>query len=140
MNNNECGNNFNIVLNPNFIIGLTDASGCFSVVIRKNNIAKFGVNVGLRFQIKILQNETELLKMVKLFLGLVCYILVNMILWLLQYKTFLKKKVIPHLLKYSLRRGTKYLYFLSFKEAFDIIDKKESLFQEGINKFYTIKV
>jgi hypothetical protein len=30
-NNNECGNNSNVVLNPDFVTGLIDAEGCFSV-------------------------------------------------------------------------------------------------------------
>lgn len=47
-------------------------------------------------------------------------------------------KVIPHFIKYPLR-GTKYLDFLSFKEAFDIINKKEHLLEEGINKIHYIK-
>lgn len=40
MNNNECGNNYNVVLNPYFVTGLTNAEGCFSVV-RKYNKVKF---------------------------------------------------------------------------------------------------
>jgi hypothetical protein len=66
MNNNECGNKSNVVLNPDFVTGLTDAEGCFSIRVF-NNKGKFKRNVELGFTIKMLENETELLSMVKLF-------------------------------------------------------------------------
>src|SRR3984893_2933839 len=140
MNNIKYNNKPN-VLNPDFVTGLTDAEGCFSVVIRKNNKAKFKKNVGLRFQIQMLQNETELLKMVKLFFG--CGVLYYSndgfvsVSFGVQDFSSIKNKIIPHFLEYPLR-GTKYLDFLAFKEAFEIIDKKEHLSQEGINKIYII--
>jgi hypothetical protein len=137
--NNKYTNNSN-VLNPDFVTGLTDAEGCFSVVIRKNNKAKFKKNVGLRFQIQMLQNETELLKMVKLFFGcgVLYYSKDGFISFAVQDFSSIKKKIIPHFLKYPLR-GTKYLDFISFKEAFNIIDKKEHLSEEGIDKFVFIR-
>lgn len=138
MNNNEYGNN-SVVLNPDFVTGLTDAEGCFSVVIRKDSRAKFKKNVGLRFQIKMLKNETELLKMVRLFFG--CGVLYfskdDFVSFAVQDFSSIKNKVIPHFLKYPLR-GTKYLDFISFKEAFDIMAKKEHLSEEGIDKFYSL--
>lgn len=61
-----------------------------------------------------------------------------MVLYGLEYKIFLlKKKIIPHFSKYPLR-GTKYLYFISFKEAFHIIESKEHLTEEGMNKLYDL--
>jgi hypothetical protein len=67
MNNNECVNKSNVVLNPDFITGLTDAEGCFSIRVFNNKRVKFKINVQLGFTIKMLENETELLNMVKLF-------------------------------------------------------------------------
>lgn len=136
MKNNECSNN---VLNPDFVTGLTDAEGCFSVVVRKNNKAKFNFNVGLRFQIQMLKNEIELLNMVKDFFncGVLFYGKDNTVAFTVQDFSSIKNKIIPHFLNYPLR-GTKYLDFMSFKEAFDIIDKKEHLSEEGIDKFFFI--
>jgi len=54
-------------LNPDFITGLTDAEGCFSVYIRKYKRAKFKRNARIEFNIKMLENEIELLTMVKSF-------------------------------------------------------------------------
>jgi hypothetical protein len=59
--------NNNVVLNPDFVTGLTDAEGCFLVHINKNKKAKFKLNVSLSFTIKMMENETELLYMVKSF-------------------------------------------------------------------------
>lgn len=139
MNNNEYDNNSNVLLNPDFVTGLSDAEGCLSVVMRKNKKAKYGVNVGLRFQIQMLQNETELLKMVKLFFdsGIIYFGKNNTVAFAVQDIYSIKRKVIPHFLKYPLR-GTKYLDFLSFKKALDIIDNKEHLLEKGISKIYTI--
>jgi peptide deformylase len=67
MNNTECGNKSNVVLNPNFVTGLIEAEGCFSVGVFYNKKAKFKRNVKLEFTIKMLENETELLTMVELF-------------------------------------------------------------------------
>lgn len=129
----------NFKLNPNFITGLTDAEGCFSVVIRKDNRAKFKRNIGLRFQIKMLKNETELLNMVKSFFG--CGVLYfgknDVVSFAVQDFYSIKSKIIPHFLKYPLR-GTKYLDFLSFKEASEIIDNKEHLLEKGLDKFIYI--
>ena len=139
MNNNECGNKYNTELNPDFVTGLTDAEGCFSVCLRKDDRAKFKRNVGLRFQIRMLQNETELLKMVKLFFG--CGVLYfgkdDFVAFAVQDISSIKNKIIPHFSKYPLR-GTKYLDFLSFKEAFHIIESKEHLTEEGLNKLYNL--
>lgn len=37
-------------------------------------------------------------------------------------------------------RGTKYLDFISFKEAFYIIENKEHLMEEGMNKLYVLSI
>jgi hypothetical protein len=54
-------------LNPNFITGLTEAEGCFSLSICKSKTAKFKRTAKLEFTIKMLNNETELLTLVELF-------------------------------------------------------------------------
>lgn len=126
-------------LNPEFITGLTESEGSFSVSMHKDTRAKFKRNVGLRFKINMLSNELALLKMVKSFFdcgvlfenkdGSVDFIICDI--------SSIKDKVIPHFLRYPLR-GTKYLDFLSFKEAFIIIKNKEHLSEEGLFKLYTI--
>jgi hypothetical protein len=67
MNNSEYCNNSNVVLNPEFVTGLTEAEGCFSVGVYPSKTAKFKRRVFLEFTIKMLDNETELLTMVETF-------------------------------------------------------------------------
>jgi hypothetical protein len=140
MNNNECGNKSNVVLNPNFITGLTDAEGCFSIRVFNNKRVKFKRNVQLGFTIKMLENETELLSMVKSFFN--CGVLWHYrkdgtVLFRVQDIYSIKNKIIPHFIKYPLI-GTKYLDFISFKEAFHITESKEHLGEEGLNKLYAL--
>jgi len=129
--------NFN--LDPYFITGLTDSEGSFSISIRKDHRAKFNRNAGLRYKITMLRNELELLKMVKSFFG--CGILLEnkdgSVDFIIQDISSIRNKVITHFIKYPLR-GTKYLDFLSFKEAFEIIDNKEHLSEQGLNKLFLI--
>lgn len=130
----------NIFLDPNFVTGLTEAEGCFLILPQKNNKAKFKVYFSLKYKISMLKNEVELLKMVKSFFG--CGVLRenknDTIDFEINDFSSIKTVLIPHFLKYPLR-GTKYLDFTSFKEAFHIFDKRERLKEEGINKLYIKK-
>ena len=138
MEKNEYGNNSNVVLNPYFVTGLTDAEGCFSVVKKYNKIT-LKKNVSLSFRIEMLEDEIELLKMVKLFFdsGVLYYGKKGNVTFTIQDFSSIKDKIIPHFLKYPLR-GTKYLDFISFKEAFHIIECKGHLTEEGFNKLYSL--
>jgi hypothetical protein len=57
MNNNEYYNKSNVVLNHDFVTGLTDAEGSFSILIKKDHRAKFKFNVGLSFRISMLKRN-----------------------------------------------------------------------------------
>jgi LAGLIDADG endonuclease len=132
---NNTINDLTLKLDPYFITGLTESEGCFSVFLHKDNRAKFKRSVGLRYKITMLENELELLKMVKSFFD--CGVLSEnkdgSVDFSIRDISSIRNKVLPHFLKYPLR-GTKYLDFLSFKEAFYIIDKKEHLIEEGLLK------
>lgn len=138
MENNNTKNN--ILLNPYFVTGLTDAEGCFLILAPKNDKAKFKVYYNLVFRIKMLENEIELLKLVNLFFGCgntrhnkdgtVDFEVLDLL--------SIKNILIPHFLKYPLR-GTKYLDFISFKKASHIFENGEHLKEEGINKLYSLK-
>lgn len=131
--------NKNFKLNPNFITGLTEAEGCFSICLF-NNKKNFKRYARLEFTIKMLENETELLSMVKSFFN--CGVLWHYrkdgtVRFRVQDINSINNKIIPHFIKYPLR-GTKYLDFISFKEAFHIIESKEHLAEEGLNKLYVL--
>ena len=127
--------NKNNKLNPDFITGLTEAEGSFSICKLKDKRSKYGTYIGLRFKITMLTNETILITMVKNFFGCgnlqlgkngtinfsICDI------------DSINKYVIPHFSNYPLR-GTKYKDFLSFKEALYCINSKEHLTKNGLEK------
>jgi len=128
------------MLNPDFVTGLSDAEGCFSVRVWENKRTKCKRNVQLYFKIKMLENETELLSMIRSFFncGILWHYRKDGTVWFrVQDISSIKNNIIPHFLKYPLR-GTKYLDFLSFKEAFDIIESKEHLTKNGMNKLYSL--
>jgi len=88
----------------------------------------------------MLDNEVELLKMVKSFFN--CGVLRQNNNGTVDFEindfSSLKTILIPHFLKYPLR-GTKYLDFLSFKEASHIFENREHLLEEGVNKLYLLR-
>lgn len=139
-NNSSLPNNENNILNPDFITGLTDAEGCFLILSPKNDKTKFKVYFSLKYKISMLNNEIELLKMIKFFFG--CGNLRENKNGTTDFEIndfiSIKTVLIPHFLKYPLR-GTKYLDFTSFKEASYIFDKGEHLKEEGINKLFLLK-
>jgi hypothetical protein len=140
MKNYNENNNFDLGLNPYFVTGLTDAEGCFSLQIFKDKRIRFRRNVKLGFTIKMLENETELLSMIKSFFncGILWHYPKDGTVWFrVQDISSIKNKIIPHFSKYPLR-GTKHLDFLSFKEMFDIIESKEHLTEEGLNKLHVL--
>lgn len=135
LNINHNISNLAFKLNPYFITGLTEAEGSFSLGFHKNNKAKFKFSVGLRYKITMLENEVELLKMVQSFFdcGVLSQNRDGTVDFLVRDFSSISNIIIPHFLKYPLR-GTKYLDFISFKEAFNIFDSREHLTEEGINK------
>ena len=122
-------------VDPYFITGLTEAEGSFSIIKVKDKRAKYDTNVHLRFKITMLTNETELLTMVKSFFKCGTNVLGKNGTISFEVKDInsLNTYIIPHFSQFPLR-GTKYLDFLTFKEALDIIKSKEHLTQEGLNK------
>lgn len=139
-NNNLPNNKNNAILNPSFVTGLTDAEGCFLISVKKDNKAKFKVYFSLKYKISMLNNEVELLNMVKCFFGcgnIRCNKNGTVDFEINDFSS-IKTVLIPHFLKYPLR-GTKYLDFLSFKEASYLFESGEHLKEEGINKLYLLK-
>lgn len=62
---NNSNSNYN--LDIYFITGLIEAEGSFSIMKFKDKRIKYDINIGLKFKISMLANETQLLKMVKSF-------------------------------------------------------------------------
>ena len=57
MKNYTYEKNLSLNINPDFITGLTDSEGSFSISTHKDTRAKFKRNVGLRFKITNIVNK-----------------------------------------------------------------------------------
>jgi hypothetical protein len=128
-------NKSNFNLDPYFITGLIEAEGSFSIMKFKNKRAKYDINIGLRFKISMLANETPLLNMVKSFFG--CgNIFIRKdgnVSFEVKDMYSINKYIVPHFCNYPLR-GTKHLDFLTFKKSVDIINSKKHLTKKGIDQ------
>jgi hypothetical protein len=133
--------NKNIKLNPYFVTGLTEAEGCFSITKHKDNRAKNNITIGLRFKLTMLSNEMDLLQNLKLFFncGVITINKDGSIDYLVRDIKSLNMVIIPHFINFPLR-GTKYLDFLSFKEALNLINNKEHLSKIGLDKLIAISI
>lgn len=120
-------------LDPNFVTGLTEAEGSFSIVKNRDARAKYGMTISLRFKITMLVNETALLKKVQAFFergsiniddkyGTIDYLVRDKI----------SLKVIKnHFIKYPLR-GSKFLDFEDFKQALELMEQNLHRSEEGL--------
>lgn len=126
-------------LNPDFVTGLVEAEGSFSITKHKDNRARQKMTIGLRFEISMLSNEIDLLFLVKDFFGCGNIVLDHrkdssipfVRLRILDIKS-INNIVISHFTNYPLR-GTKHLDFLTFKKAVNLINSKKHLVKEGID-------
>lgn len=113
-----------VKLDPYFVTGLTEAEGSFSIMKNRDTRAKFGMTVMLRFKITMLVNELPLLNAVHSFFG-VGYINVDTKKGIVDYQVRDRVSlglIKEHFFKYPLR-GTKFLDFMDFKEALEIMEQ-----------------
>jgi hypothetical protein len=129
-------------LNPWFITGFTDAEGCFSVEIMKDsrNPKKINYNYNLCFKIGLHRRDRALLEEIQKYFGGIGSITVldeNAYLYRVASIKNLKL-IIDHFDKYPLITE-KLADYLLFKQAFELISRKEHLTKEGLNKLIAIK-
>lgn len=115
-----------------FITGLTEAEGCFNINIYKTKAGK--LTAKLRFSIAIMNNDIELLKLVKNYFncGVISEPRTNgMIHFTVSKISDINDIIIPHFESYPLR-GTKILDFRDWCSAANIITTKSHLTEKGI--------
>lgn len=125
---------------PWFIVGLVEAEGCFDVKVSiKQN--KRGYTVTVRFSLCLNYRDVQLLFMLKNYFncgnigkvderGVITYAVTDI--------GSIMNILIPFFLSYPLR-GTKYLDFLSFKQAAELFINKAHLTEEGFKALLAIK-
>jgi hypothetical protein len=120
-------------LDPNFVTGLVESEGSFSIVKHRDARANFGMTVSLRFKITMLVNETVLIKKVHAFFG-VGYFYIDERYGTIDYivRDKISLKVIKdHFIKYPLR-GSKHLDFLDFLRALELMEQNLHRSKEGL--------
>lgn len=128
----------NIRLDAYFITGFSDAEGCFHIRISRNKNS-IGWVVELKFLISLDQKDRALLESIKLTLGVgnIAKSGENLI----QYRVSSIKDlavIVTHFDKYSLITQ-KRADFELFKQAVEIVNRKEHLTSEGLQKIVNIK-
>lgn len=108
-------NKKNYKLNPYWIIGFTDAEGCFTTIISKEKTNKIGWKMISSFQIKLYNRDKNLIIQIKFFFNN------NTTLW----KVFFN---------YTKTSG-----FFNMKKIVFLIDKKEHLNQKGLVKIVSLR-
>jgi len=135
-NNNN--NNNNNKLDPNYVTGFTDGEGCFYIGIspEKNNS---GYRVKLSFQIGLHKKDLALLKLINSNFGVgkISKLASDSVLFRVSSIDDLKV-IIDHFDKYPLI-SYKYKDYLLFKQAFELVQKKEHSSVEGLKKIVAIK-
>lgn len=126
---------------PMWIVGFTNAEGCFLVNIRQSKTHKLGYQTNLRFQITQHSRDRLLLTNIISFLG--CGHLhggknVQFLNVIVQKFSDINDKIIPFFIKYPLV-GVKALDFSDFIKVGDLMLDKGHLTQEGLDEIIKIK-
>lgn len=132
--------NFNLWDNP-WLTGFSDANGSFGIDISKSKSHKIGYNIKITFRIK--QKYDYLLKYVEKTLGGHIYMFnkgTNIEIY--QYSSINYKNaynVIQYFSKYPPLHNSKYIHFFKWYKVYLIIQNKNHLTQEGLDKIKSIK-
>ena len=126
---------------PNWLVGFTDAEGCFMIKITKSSTNKVGLQVLLKFQVTQHFRDNELIKSFIAYLGcgnVELYpggLAVNFI---VSKFTAISEKIIPFFDRYQLQ-GEKRLNYLDLVKVAELMRNKSHLTPEGIEHIRLIK-
>jgi len=134
-------------LNPDYIVGLVDGEGSFTVYIRDPSQAKRRVTVEPKFYIKLIERDKEILERLQKFFdcGSVyfqkdnrpnhqhCY----------RYEVYnrndLLNKIIPFFKKHNLQFNSKRKDFELFCKMMEMIQKGDHLSEKGLRSLFKLK-
>jgi hypothetical protein len=124
-------------INPNFIVGFIDGEGCFNISITKNSKMSVGYNVQVKMHITQNTTSVKVLHLIKDFFGCGSMVIHNKTGDRMRFQITGLKDInnilIPFLDKYTLL-SSKFLNYQDFKKAVKLINNKEHLTLEGIQK------
>jgi hypothetical protein len=128
------------IIDPFWFTGFVDAEGCFSVVLFKSKTSKLGEATKLSF---ILTQNVRDINLMRSFVeyfkcGYVASENINTVDFKITKLTELKNVIVPFFEKYPLQ-SKKSLDFQAFLEVVKLVDSKQHLTLEGLNKIRVIK-
>jgi len=128
----------NILMNPWFVTGFTDGEGCFWIDVYKDNTYKTGWRVKLFYQINLHIKDKALLEQIQKFFN--AGNMYNSPTAIRYYVSSVKdlQIIIQHFDKYALL-SQKRADFELLKQAFALVQNKEHLTSQGLEKILAIK-
>lgn len=129
-------------LESQWIVGFVDGEGCFHIGISKNPTSKLGYQILPEFVITQHKRDVKLLHNIKAFFGcgvvrtnnkdrdVMCYRVRN--------SEHLSTIIIPFFEKHELK-SLKRVDFLSFRKVVHLMENKQHLTEEGLEKIIAIK-
>jgi len=120
------------------LVGFTSAEGNFLIMIRKSNTTKTGFQVQLRYQLTQHIRDLDLMKRILDYLN--CgniYINRNAVDFIV-IKLQDLNRIVSLFNKHPIR-GIKYLDYLDFLKAVELLNNKEHLTKEGLNQLEILK-
>jgi LAGLIDADG endonuclease len=132
-------NCFALLRTPNFVSGFTDAEGCFHISITRDSKTITGWRVKLIFTIAVHQRDRTLLELIKTSIGagqIYKHGKDSIVLRVSSVKDLLV--IIDHFERYPLITH-KVADYILFKRVLELMNRKEHLTLEGLNKVVAIK-
>lgn len=126
-------------IDPNYVTGFTDGEGCFYIGLSPDNNYSSGYRVKLSFQIGLHEKDLALLKLINSYFGVgkISKLASNLVLYRVSTMDELKV-IIDQFERYPLI-SFKYKDYLLFKQAFELVQKKEHLSVDGLKKIVALK-
>jgi hypothetical protein len=128
-------------LNPHWVTGFSDGEASFSINISKANDHSLGWKISPSFSIGLHSKDLAILKEIQIFFngaGSIYHLDDSKVFYRIKSLTDLIKYVIPHFDKYPLLTQ-KRADFLLFKQAVDLMSRKEHLTNKGFLDIVSIK-
>ena len=133
-------------LPPDYVCGVVDGEGCFTIVISKHKTKKLGLDARLHFEIELRDDDEEILRSIQQTLdcGRIYHLCYERYGWNphveLKVSSIkeIREKLIPFFRKHKLR-GKKRKSFELFVKAAKVFENREHLTMEGIEKLREIR-
>jgi len=128
------------VVDPFWLVGFTDAEGCFSIDLFKSSTSKLGEATKLTFMLTQSDRDKDLMSSLIEYLG--CGYMTSVNRGTIDFKvtkfSSIRDTIIPFFEKYPLQTS-KNSNFLSFSEVAKLMDNKAHLTEKGLDQIRIIK-